>query len=276
MTQPAPGSTELNFASEIQNVPTSPTVMRIGVVTEIVDSDNIVVKISGSNVLVRASFLFPAYRPLLGDRVSVLKQDAQWFVLGTISGPINSAIANPSFEEGNVGDIPPGWTTQVLASAGGVPTFTTVLADGIGVSGLHDADLGTDSTVAGISDIYVFSSSVPASPGQRWTGAYFITFANIDQQAGTGLSGGRFAVIYLTVEFLDSSNAVISAQDISVFGTNANISSPVYVTPTVGTPYAVAPVDTVAVRMRLEGIFDMTANSFTSFFLDYMILRTPD
>lgn len=251
----------------------SSAVMRTGVVVDIVDADNITVKISGSNVLVRAFYLFPQYGPVLGDIVLVSKQDAQWAVLGTLSGPINTALSNPSFETGALGATPPNWSINVLASAGGVPTFTKVNTVEEPISGSFSADFGTDSTVAGLSQADVFSDSIPAGETDRWTAAYFIALASIDQNATTGISGGRFSVLELYIQFLDSGGALVSETLISTFGTNANVPFPVYKRPSVGTTYATAPPNTASVRMKIRGTFDMSANSFTSFFLDYMVLR---
>lgn len=272
MTQPAPGTTELDFASQIQDVPVSPVVMRIGVVSDIIDSTSITVKISGSDVLVQASYLFPQYRPILGDRVVVIRQDAQWIVLGTMSGPINTVLTNPSFEEGPLGGIPPGWSIEVVSSGGGVPTFTKVVGDGPPLSGSFVADFGTDATVAGLSEAYVYSDPQPAAPGQRWTAAYYITWANVDQST-SGTSGNRFAVIYCEIQFLDDTNTVLQTSTISITPGQGIINDLQYVVPGVGTPWAFAPIGTTQVRLRLDGIFDMDANSFTSFFIDYMVLR---
>lgn len=254
----------------------SPTILRTGVVVAITEADNITVKISGSPVLVRASYLFPQYGPVLGDNVLVAKQDAQWAVLGTLSGPINSLAANPGFEEGTLGALPTGWSLTVVASAGGVPTLTKVDSNTIDpLSGLFSADFGTDSVVAGLSRADIFSTAVDAAPEQIWTGAYTIVGASIDQGAGTGISGGRFATLELYVQFLDISSGLISETLINTFGTNANIppSAPIYVRPPTASQSAQAPTGTVYARLKLRGSFDMSANSFTSFFLDNMIFR---
>ena len=61
VTRPTFNSASLDLPAAIADVPESPVMARIGVVSEIVESDNITVTISGSNVLVRASYLFPQY-----------------------------------------------------------------------------------------------------------------------------------------------------------------------------------------------------------------------
>lgn len=110
VTQPTVNDLNLDLPAATQGVPESPVVMRIGVVTDIVEADNITVQISGSPVLVTASYLWPQYQPVPGDRVVVYRQDSQWFVVGTMSGPNNTALLNPGFELGNVGSAPTNWT----------------------------------------------------------------------------------------------------------------------------------------------------------------------
>ena len=273
MTTPTFNAGDLDLPAAIHDVPESPTILRTGVVSEIAESNNITVKISGSNVLVTAAYLFPQYGPVLGDIVVVAKQDAQWFVLGGQSGPLNTLAANPSFENGVVGSTPTDWSITTVLSAGGVPTFTKVSTVEVPISGVFVADFGTDSVVAGLSRSDVFSDVTAASEDQRWTGAYYIALASIDQNATTGISGGRFSVLEFYIQFLDAGSGLISESLISTFGTNANVPSPVYVRPSVGTQFAQAPAGTAYARIKIRGSFDMSANSFTSFFLDYMILR---
>lgn len=274
MTMPQANSADLDLPAAVQNVPESSTVTRIGVVSEIVDADNVTVKLSGSNVLVQASFLFPQYEPVLGDNVAVLKQDAQWLVLGTLSGPINSAIANPSFEEGTLGGVPTGWSITPISTVGGTPTFTKVSAGNTGVAGLFQADFGVDSVAAGFSSADVFSPAVPTVEGTSWTAAYYIVQAFIDNANATFAPGGLLSDIEIFVEFLDSNAALLSSTSMNYFGANLDV-PPVklYRRPAPGVSAAVAPPATAFVRLRLRGTFQMSANSFTSFFLDYMILR---
>lgn len=276
MTTPTFNAGDLDLPAAIHDVPESSGIVRTGVVTSIAEADNITVKVSGSNVLVRASYLFPQYGPVLGDNVMIIKQDAQWFVWGTPSGPINSLASNPGFEDGALGALPTNWTINVIANAGGTPTLTQVDSNTIDpLSGLFCADFGTDSVLLGFSQADIFSDVSPAIEDDRWTGAYYIVAASIDQSAATGISGGRFSVLEFYIQFLDGASALISETLLSTFGTNANVGPfvPVYVRPPTASQFASAPAGTAYARIKIRGSFDMSANSFTSFFLDYMILR---
>src|SRR4030095_10699561 len=153
--------------------------------------------------------------------------DAQWLVLGTMSGPINSVLVNPSFEEGVIGATPPGWSITVLASGGGVPTFTTVSAIEEPIAGFNVADFGTDSIAAGFSEAEVYSTTFPAMEDQKWTGAYYLALASSDEGVG-GISGGRFSVLEFYIQFLDSGGGVLADNLISTFGTNANVPARIY------------------------------------------------
>lgn len=251
----------------------SPTVQRVGVVTNIVEADNITVRISGSPVLVPASYLFPQYLPLLGDRVYVLKQDAQWFALGTMSGPINTLIPNPSFEIGAVGSTPTDWSLTVLTSGGGTPTFTKVPIGTTGISGLFSADFGVDSTVAGNSTADAFSTRVNAVEGSLWTAAIWLEKAFIDNDAVTFSNNGGFSQLTMSLQFLDLGGAVLSDVTVNSVGLSVDQNTPMYIRPAPGTGPIAAPPDSATVRMKLHGDFTMSANSFTSFFLDYAIVR---
>lgn len=273
MTTPSFNSDDLDLPAAINDVALSPTVMRVGVVTALTESDNITVKISGSNVLVRASYAFPQYKPLLGDRVVVLKQDAQWFVLSTMSGPIDSVVLNPSFEDGTVGSTPDNWLINVISSAGGTPTFTQVGAAGTSLSGLFDADFGVDSTVAGTSSADVFSTSATTTEGERWTAAYYITDTFIDKSAVTFGSGGLLSELEMFIQFRDASGATIVETSMNYLGLNVDFPSQMYRRPVIANTSVVAPSGTASVRLRFRGTFNMSANSFTSFFMDYVILR---
>lgn len=250
----------------------SPAVARIGVVTDIIEADSITVRISGSPVLVPASYLFPQYLPVLGDRVYVVKQDAQWFVLGTMSGSINTVLANPSFESGSVGSTPTDWSITVIASAGGVPTFEKSSSSTRAISGLSVADFGVDSTVAGHSTADVYSRASSAAEGTVWTCAYWLAGAFIDNAVGTFTGGGGFAELEVFVQFLGG-GALISEESMIYFAANYDVLPNMYLRPALDKLSVTAPAGTDSVRLRIRGEFQMHANSFTSFFLDYMVLR---
>lgn len=255
------------LSTAVVDTSVSPTVTRIGVVAAVVENDNINVRISGSDVLIEAAYLFPAYLPLLGDRVVVQRQDAAWFVLGTLSGPINTAIPNPSFELNPAGVAPDNWTIQVISSVAGVPTL--LVSNNFGISGTHSADFGTDSIVAGTSEANVFSAPVPASPESRWTAA---TYVNVF----TNPSFPDFSDLQLYIQFLDASSTLVTETLVASGSYSVDQIVPDYFRLNLGlvpAGFVICPPSASQARMRLRGIFRLPATSFFSFFLDYMILR---
>jgi hypothetical protein len=258
--------TGLDLPAAIADSMESPVVMRIGVVSAIVAADNITVKISGSNVLVQASYQWPAYEPLLGDRVVVLKQDAQWYVVGPMSGPINSALLNPSFEEGGFGLLPTSWTIEVLSTGAGVPTLTV---SGLNIRGRFAADFGVDNpnAVAGFSEANVYSSAVSAAAGSRWTAGLYVTA--VFQPAQFPL----FSELHVAIQFLSASMGVLSDTEVNVQTWSNDMTDIFFMGTFTDTRYVTAPAGTAFVRLKLYAYFDEPAFGFTSFFLDNMILR---
>ena len=269
-TEPLPGQVSVEAESSV--------LARIGVVTDIIESNNITVRISGSNVLVTASYLFPAYAPVLGDYVYLTKQDAQWLVLGTMSGPINSAIENPGFEDGNVGSLPTGWTTNVVSSAGGTPTFTKESAANP-IGGLYQAMLRNSSVGAGTSVIDIFSPRTPASEGQRWAMSFFLVYAVVNVNAALVVQSGNTQV-QVFIRFLDGTGVSLFEESAYVLYLGSNVITPTYIrTVTTGTgspPYAIAPPNTSFVQYRIRATLAMNASSATEIWFDQMVLRTPD
>jgi hypothetical protein len=180
MTTPTFNSYDLDLPAAITSVgDTSATITRVGRVSAITESDNITVKISGSPTLVNASYLFPQYQPVLGDNVIVQKTDAQWLVLGTLSGPVdaNTLALNPGFEAGTVGALPDNWTLTNTDVTAGVPTFRKELTYNP-LSGLHVGQLDlVNNGVLDFSISQIVSAPVVAGPNQLWTGAGFIRVA---------------------------------------------------------------------------------------------------
>ena len=275
LTQPTANDLNLDLPMAMQGVEESPLVCRIGVVTNIVEADNITVRISGSNVLVQASYLFPAYQPLLGDRVYVTRQDSQWFVLGTMSGPINSAILNPSFEEGVIDATPTNWTLSVVSSAGGVPVFTQRPSGDI--AGRRIARFSVVSAAAGTSIADVFSSRAAARPGQRWVHAFYMTYTYVNINNLFVVQSGN-TTLETFIQFLDIDGTLLAETSTGFLYLGSNVIQEVYNrTLTVGGDFFVtAPPETAYARLRLRGTFPMNANSATDIGLDYMVLRTPD
>jgi hypothetical protein len=253
----------------------SPCVMRIGVVTQIIEGSQITVKISGSDVLVDCSYLFFQYFPLLGDRVIILKQDSQWACLGQLSGAIgsNTPLPNSSFEDGAIATIPTGWTINVISSVAGVPSFLVASPSSVNISGMQIADFGVDSVVAGQSIADVFSPIVPASPDTAWTAAYYLTRIFVDSIPPD------FSDLEMWIQFLDPGSTVISEYMVNAFSISADSLAPVYRRINLNDFPAgkvTAPAGTVAARIRFRGTFNLPATSFVSFFIDNVILRQVD
>lgn len=262
-----------NFPEAIAGSTESPAVMRIGTVAEIVEADSITVKISGSPVLVQASYLFPQYLPVLGDRVGVIKQDAQWLVLGTLSGPINSVAMNPSFENGATGSTPDDWTITSVSGAGGTITFQkqagSYLGQPIAGNFVGAVDF-TSNGAAAASQANITSDFVNASEGEDWTGALWI--------AGGIMSSGTLSLQTLFLEFYDVDSVFIASNTIAQF-TLGDITIPrTYLRPQASNPSFTAPPDTAKVRLRLNVQFVMptpAGGTVSTAFYDYAILRGP-
>lgn len=273
MTQPTPNNSDLNLPAAVQSVAESPALVRIGVVDEIVESDNITVKISGSPVLVTASYLFPQYQPLLGDRVYVVKQDSQWFVLGTMSGPINSLIKNPSFEDGVVGALPTNWTLNIIANPAGTPTFTkSANAD---ISGNYIGRFENISAgVAGTSIADLISSTTPATEGERWVHAFYMTHAYINLDAAQVPQGGN-TTLETFIQFLDAGGILVSEISTGFLYIGTNVIQEIYnrTVTTTGANFVISPPGTVSARLRIRASFPMNVASVTVIGLDYMVLR---
>lgn len=252
----------------------SPTITRVGEVTEIEEADNITVSISGSPTLVQASFLFPQYQPVLGDRVIVQKTDAQWLVLGTLSGPINSLIPNATFEDGDVGSIPTGWTLVVSSSAGGTPVFTKEF--GPDVSGRHYGKLFCSTAGAGgTSAANLVSTLVPARENQKWAMAYYLLFAYVNLNAASVSQSGDTRVEGF-IQFFNDDGVFISETSANFIYLGANMVNRLYLRTTTlaETNFIVAPADTASARMKIAFQIVNSANSLTNIGLDYMVLRS--
>jgi hypothetical protein len=275
MTMPEPVAQSL--PGQVSQQGESPMVSRIGTVVNIEETSNITVRISGSPVLVTASYQFPAYSPVLGDLVYVTKQDAQWFVVGTMSGPINSALDNPGFENGVVGTTPDDWSVTVVASPAGVPTFTKELAANP-LSGRYQAMIRNQSAgVAGTSIVDIFSSSEVAVEGQRWASAYFMVYGIINVNAALVSQSGNTQV-QTFIQWLDGTGVLLSEDSTYVLYLGANVVTPTYIrtVSASGGNYVIAPPGTERARLRIRVTLTMNANSATEIWLDNMIMRTPD
>lgn len=275
VTMTMPMTPQQSLAAEIVNEPESPVVARIGVVADIVESNNITVRVSGADTLVQASYLFPQYQPLVGDIVYLTKQDAQWLVLGTMSGPLNSAISNPSFEYGTVSTTPDDWTTLVISNTAGTPTFRKELAQtpsGRYIGVFRNSSAG----VAGTSTIDIFSDNVPAQEGQVWALGFFLIYAALDLNASLVPQGG-FTDIASGIRFLDSGGALLQQTTASY--------TPLYSSHTTSTDYirtftvpdgnysALAPAGTAFAQVRIRVNFTMHVNSASEVGIDAVLFR---
>ena len=146
------------------------TDLRFGtVVSRDAASGMLAVNVGGG--LVSASRVM-SYEPIIGDHVAVLRQEASWLVLGSMAGSIAdvSAVSNASFEDGDVGALPPSW--QLVTTAGS-PTLTTAawgrddVIDGPQVGRLT---AGSTATIT----CEVVSDPISTVPGEAWSAAAWI------------------------------------------------------------------------------------------------------
>lgn len=257
-----------SLASEITDRSESPMVARIGMVSAITESDNITVKISGSSALVTASYLFPQYRPVLGDIVYVTKQDAQWLVLGTVSGPVdsNTLAPNPGFESGTIGALPTNWTLTNTDVTAGVPTFRKELTYNP-LSGLYVGQLQLSSNGSlNFSISEIISSPVPADAQHVWTGAGFIRVAN--------LAGPSRIAVTSFLRFYNAAGAVITTALLTGGQEFSATTDWTLLRPDSTLSGTAAPVGTAAVSLVVEVLFNVQiALDLIIVEFDNMILR---
>lgn len=271
---PVENSGELALPEAIQGVPVSSVVARIGRVVAIDEATSITVEISGSPTLVNASYLFPQYQPLLGDFVYITKQDAQWAVLGTLSGDINSLILNPSFELGDDAITPLNWSFTPSAVVAGVPTFHK--ETGLGIHGNHIGIFRNSSAgVAGTSSGAATSVLVPAAEGQKWALGLWVTFATPDVNAALETQGGNIQIT-TTIQFFNEDNVFISGIDTNFLPIYSGLVNPVFLRTFIladSSSYVVAPAGTAYARVRIFVSFSMHINSASELGIDYVLLR---
>lgn len=270
-----PSSLQVSLPGQITAQETSPLVSRIGTVVDIVDAQNVTVQISGSPVLVTASFLFPAYEPLIGDLVYVTREDSQWMVHGTMSGEVNSLAENPSFESGTIGATPDSWTFVPAVTTAGTMTMTKELAGAM--HGRYVARFRTASAgVAGTSSGNAVSSLVPVDdPFTRWGVGYFVTYAVPDVNASLEPQGGH---IFLEsfVQWFDGSSTFIGEDSMYFLPIYSGISSPIYVrtsTTASADPYVLPPAAAVYARFKLSVTFTLHTNCVSEVGIDLAYLR---
>lgn len=271
---PEENSSDLALPAAIQGVPVSSTVARIGRVVAIDEATSITVEISGSPTLVQASYLFPQYQPLLGDIVYVVKQDAQWAVLGTLSGDINSLTANPSFELGEDAVTPSDWGFVVNSSVAGTPTFRK--ETGLGIQGNHIGIFRNSSAgVAGTSSGTATGPLIPAQENQKWALGWYITFAEPDVNASLEPQGGNIQMTS-SVQFFDSDSVFLGQQDTNFVPITSSFINPLFVRTfdvVTGLSYVTTLPGTAFVRVRIFVSFVMHVNCASEVGIDVVMLR---
>lgn len=272
-TMTMPDSVSETLPGQITQQESSDFVSRIGRVVDVIEATNITVEISGSPTLVTASYLFPSYQPLIGDLVYVTKQDAQWFVHGTMSGPLNTIVPNASFELGTVGALPTDWTITSVSTTAGTLTFTKqalTAVSGAFIGVIRNSSAG----VAGTSSSDIFSSDMPASDGQRWGVGYFIPYAVPDVNASLQSQGG-FMDVSTYIQFRDAGSVLLSETLMNYTPIYSSVLAPYYArtfTPT-GAVYVTAPPGTESARLRIRVTMTMHVNSASEIGLDAMLAR---
>ena len=268
-----PDSVEQTLPGQITQQEASDFVARIGRVVDITEATNITVEISGSPTLVTASYLFPLYQPLIGDLVYVTKQDSQWFVHGTMSGPLNSLVLNPSFEQGVLTALPTGWSITSVSTTAGTLTFTKQILTA--VSGNFIGTIRNSSAgVAGTSSSDIFSTPTQAAPGQKWTVGYFITYAVPDVNASLVPQGG-FMDLSWFIQFLDPDGVLISETLANYTPIYSYIPGPYYARTftAANEVFVIAPPGTASARLRIRCTMTMHVNSASEIGLDVVLFR---
>lgn len=147
------------------------------------DAGAITIAVSGSGVLVNASYLIGQYQPALGDNVVLGRQGNQWIALGTPSdNPADNQVVNPSFENGTLTAIPDNWTLyHDPASTESANVGLSAAPAGWQIDGPLVVEFFLDATPPGTSIDYLSSDAVPVVSGQRWAASAFVV--------GNSLSG---------------------------------------------------------------------------------------
>lgn len=143
----------------------------------------ITIAISGSAVLVDASYLMEQYQPALGDNVAIIRQGNQWLALGTPSAnPSDNVVVNPSFENGTLTAIPDNWTLyHDPASTESANVGLSAVPAGWQIDGPQAVEFFLDATPPGTSIDYLSSDAIPVAAGERWAASAYVV--------GNSLSG---------------------------------------------------------------------------------------
>lgn len=132
--------------------------MRTGIVT-LVDPFAVTVTVGETDM--RAAYARQS-EPAVDDVVSLVRQGATWFVIGTSSASGGNQVQNPSFEDVNDDGTPTDWTLTNATST----MSAQVVADPQAVDGDNVVQVFNNSGVAAVSRLY--SAPIGVTVGNQW------------------------------------------------------------------------------------------------------------
>lgn len=135
------------------------TYTRTGTV-RLVDPQHVYVTVG--ETLIQAAYVRQS-EPVAGDTVTVARQGASWFVLGTTSVSGGNAVQNPSFELTDAGDLPTGWTLYNISN-----TSTAISVDypERATDGSRLLEVAPDGIFTGQS--FTYSQPISVAEGDVW------------------------------------------------------------------------------------------------------------
>lgn len=128
---------------------------------------------------IRAAYVRQS-EPAVGDLVTVLRQGASWFIVGTSSGSGGNSVENPSFELFDDDLDPTGWTLYAIS---GSPSMTSLYAPEIAVEG--ERILEVSPLAGGTSSNFVYSRPIAVATGQVWELSAYVNAHYPDQNPNT-------------------------------------------------------------------------------------------
>lgn len=271
--QPGPPMALPDLPHTIVDTTVEPTVMRIGVVTGYLDG-SLTVAISGSDVLVDASYMRGITLPAMGEKVVVLRQASQWVVLGALSPrPAENPVLNASFEDDPVGaGLPSSWFTWDDGAATTRSTF--LLPHPMREDG--QKALGVRFAGPGIAANYMSSVPIACEPGEFWAAsAQACYFA--DPLVTTTAVGYTSAQVYLAfypndTDVYPTFPLAISALDDSVPASPA----PIWFQPVTaydGASGCEVPVGATHLRVTLRSVINCVATHAGFMLWDRVVAR---